>query len=1094
MPNIAATTNSTPIVLLRSLSSYHAEKVKLYKYIMLKFLQQEVYMYQNKITYFILFLLLSLALPIIQANTTYTSPVYIQYTTLSSSIATNLTSLPNSGLVAQLTNSGGSSNISNSNPLLVQITGYRIGHSGPTTITVTFTSANQNQTLLGAIYTNVTDVRLSLGSNNNYTPPTPSLALSIYESSNVSTTTTKNYLLGELTFKNATSPITTFPVTINDSPSGNFISNVWTTTIELSEPNGTVETLIFYQGDSGKHTVYVLSGTKLTGLCALVQNGYPSGVSNSTGWSGPYSSQWSSSVTKCVNSSVTITGPTTETATFKITIPNYSNSTSSYNLTESSTLGGSTGPLNFGSALYKYGTSVTLSETPSSGYTFIGWTGSGTGSYTGTNPSPTITIDGKIYEVANFQGTPSNYVFTASANPSNGGTVSPTKGVFSTGLQITLSENPSSGYYFTGWIGTGAGSYTGINPSPTITMNSSISETANFQNLQSPIQEYLTESSSPSGAGSLSPCSGICNYTKGSSITISETPHSGYRFTGWSCYTIGGTGCYSGNSSTATIIINASQVNETAHYLGTQNATVTVTQNPAPCSINIVNGKASSSIYQGAISSTLVLAEVPTNTTNCVFTGWTGSGGGSYTGSNSSVRLILNDDIIEVANYKFTAPQSLTTTTFIQSGLPKGTPFGALLIGNGYYEFNATYSPNATVTFQTPAGSYHYIVSNSTSFATAFSKPLSNGTITAGTTKNIVLGSSSSSTPTINTTKPSTINSQNSSIRVYTAPQTALLALNGKITIGTEVYGGTAPYAYKWYEEIPSGPSYLQITCNSQTCTPPLSFSQQGAYHFKVTVTDSSGNSSSSNPTVIFVVGPSAQAQKPIILNISNQNTSISIAGGIKASINLSQEGTSVQINTQQGAKESTLKVNSILNTTPPPPKGYSKLLTMQINLTQNSSSVNSGQPSFINVTTKFNCNIPSNRVAPFILENNIWVKIANYTVNATACTLRYRIPADPQVGIFETNATNSTSSNSTSTIPSNANTTTAVQHTQNQSITSQTPSGSSTGSNSNTIYYYVAGVIAIIVIILVLLASKKKGSDTNISTTPPTSPPTNSY
>jgi hypothetical protein len=53
------------------------------------------------------------------------------------------------------------------------------------------------------------------------------------------------------------------------------------------------------------------------------------------------------------------------------------------------------------------GTLVNLSATPSNGYSFSGWTGSGSGSYSGTNnPHPTI-ISGPITETGSFARVPS---------------------------------------------------------------------------------------------------------------------------------------------------------------------------------------------------------------------------------------------------------------------------------------------------------------------------------------------------------------------------------------------------------------------------------------------------------------------------------------------------------------------------------------------------------------------------------------------------------------------------------------------------------------------------------------------------------------
>ena len=62
--------------------------------------------------------------------------------------------------------------------------------------------------------------------------------------------------------------------------------------------------------------------------------------------------------------------------------------------------GGTVSP---GSGWYKAGTQVQISATPSSGYIFQSWTGSGSGSYTGTNNPAWIIMNGPITEIANFK-------------------------------------------------------------------------------------------------------------------------------------------------------------------------------------------------------------------------------------------------------------------------------------------------------------------------------------------------------------------------------------------------------------------------------------------------------------------------------------------------------------------------------------------------------------------------------------------------------------------------------------------------------------------------------------------------------------------
>jgi uncharacterized repeat protein (TIGR02543 family) len=49
------------------------------------------------------------------------------------------------------------------------------------------------------------------------------------------------------------------------------------------------------------------------------------------------------------------------------------------------------------------------------------------------------------------------------------------------GTKVQITAKPAIGYLFKGWVGSGAGSYTGTNYNATIMLNANITETANFQ-------------------------------------------------------------------------------------------------------------------------------------------------------------------------------------------------------------------------------------------------------------------------------------------------------------------------------------------------------------------------------------------------------------------------------------------------------------------------------------------------------------------------------------------------------------------------------------------------------------------------------------
>lgn len=229
-----------------------------------------------------------------------------------------------------------------------------------------------------------------------------------------------------------------------------------------------------------------------------------------------------------------------------------------YYLTMNAGTGGKVSPM---SGWKNSGSTVSITATPSNNslvsYNFNGWTGSGTGSYSGMNNPASITMGGPVSETAAFTrnpvqitiqtnsdgrtftvdgtdytaaqtflwqpgsshtisttspqsgGTGMRYVWkswsdggaishtvapttnkTYTANfttqyfltmtAGTGGKVTPMSGWKNSGAVVSISAMPSSGYTFSGWTGTGTGSYSGPNNPASITMGGPISETASF--------------------------------------------------------------------------------------------------------------------------------------------------------------------------------------------------------------------------------------------------------------------------------------------------------------------------------------------------------------------------------------------------------------------------------------------------------------------------------------------------------------------------------------------------------------------------------------------------------------------------------------
>jgi len=96
---------------------------------------------------------------------------------------------------------------------------------------------------------------------------------------------------------------------------------------------------------------------------------------------------------------------------------------------------------------YEYGTEVTLEATPDEGWKFKEWTGD----IDSTDNPITITITNNTELTANFNKV--NYELTATANPSEGGSVSPTSGTFELGTEVRVEATPNEGWAFTNWTG-----------------------------------------------------------------------------------------------------------------------------------------------------------------------------------------------------------------------------------------------------------------------------------------------------------------------------------------------------------------------------------------------------------------------------------------------------------------------------------------------------------------------------------------------------------------------------------------------------------------------------------------------------------------
>ena len=114
-------------------------------------------------------------------------------------------------------------------------------------------------------------------------------------------------------------------------------------------------------------------------------------------------------------------------------------------------------------------------------------------------------------------------------SPSGGGTTTPAVGphTYDKDTVVAISATPASGYRFDSWSGDADCS------DNSVTMSADRSCTANFSQI-GPVQYTLTMAVSPSGGGTTTPAVGAHPYDQGTTVALTATPASGYRFDSWS--------------------------------------------------------------------------------------------------------------------------------------------------------------------------------------------------------------------------------------------------------------------------------------------------------------------------------------------------------------------------------------------------------------------------------------------------------------------------------------------------------------------------------------------------------------------------------
>ena len=341
-------------------------------------------------------------------------------------------------------------------------------------------------------------------------------------------------------------------------------------------------------------------------------------------------------------------------------VANFSLNTYTVVISSNPTAGGTTS----GGGTFNYGTSVTVSATPSTGYTFVNWTEGGT--VVSTNTSHSFTLSTNRTFIANFSL--QTYTVTTTSSPTAGGTTSG-GGTYNHGASATVTATPATGYQFVNW--TEGGAAVSTNASYTFTVNTGRTLLANF----SLVNYTVSTSSSPASGGSTS---GAGTFSYGTSATITATPSTGYLFANW---TEGGTVVSTNNSYAFTVTGNRAVV---ANF---SLITFSVSTSSSPSAGGTTSGGGT---YNPGITATVTA----TPASGYQFLNWTE--GGIAVSTNPSYTFLVYASRTLVATF-----QSINFITIIALSNPGG---GGTTTGAGTYTASSIISVTAT-----PATGYQFV-------------------------------------------------------------------------------------------------------------------------------------------------------------------------------------------------------------------------------------------------------------------------------------------------------------------------------------------------------------------------------------------------
>ena len=277
------------------------------------------------------------------------------------------------------------------------------------------------------------------------------------------------------------------------------------------------------------------------------------------------------------------------------------------------------------------------------------------------------------------------YTLTTAVNPPGTGLISPGGHQYESGVQVTVTASPASGYAFDHW----SGSTSDTSPTISITMDHDYSITANF--VAASVDRFYLTISSTQGGSATTPGEGMFAYSFGTAVNLVATPANGYHFVNWTG-DVGTVGNVNGASTTITM---------NGDYSVTANFAVIP---PGQYGLTISSSAGGSVTTPGEGTFTrdagTVVNLVASPASGYRFVNWTGDVGTVGNVNGASTTIIMNGDHSVTANFAAISPGQYSLTISSSAGGSVTTP------GEGTFTRDAGTVVNLVAN---PASGYHFV-------------------------------------------------------------------------------------------------------------------------------------------------------------------------------------------------------------------------------------------------------------------------------------------------------------------------------------------------------------------------------------------------